>query len=462
VDANQGVYRLGSEPLLTNYTPRFVGYSVSRDNGVTFQDQGVPPLSREGTPTNDDGDAGDPVLAVDRGLEVVYLAGTSPRNAGGNGIPLWKSTDGGVTFGQPTIVRDDITNTDKPWIAVDNATGTGQHDVYLTSSKIPFPEGLWLTVSTNGGSNWNLTNSIQQIDGTNVISAQSAIPVVGPDHVAYTFWFERTGTSSVTNWLKMRKVQGRGATLGDILTVRRLVTTNSPNGNLELLRSNTATNTDTFRVFAFPVPAVNPVKTNLLYVAYADKGTNTNDKADVYFVRSTDGGTNWTSPVRVNTVWTNDQWMPLLAVKPDGTKLFMGWYDRRNDTNNSLIDVYGRWATIASNGDVSFYTNDFRVTTTNFPPVFVGTDTNNLLQGHYDPVYPGPVNLHWHYPEWPDDPNVKTLDTYNNHVGEYDGAWADGPYVYVTWTDGRRTSTGTQYPRNQRDIRFVRITWPEQ
>ncbi len=34
--------------------------------------------------------------------------------------------------------------------------------------------------------------------------------------------------------------------------------------------------------------------------------------------------------------------MPVLAVKPDGTQLFMAWYDRRNDANNSLIEVYGR------------------------------------------------------------------------------------------------------------------------
>jgi len=46
----------------------------------------------------------------------------------------------------------------------------------------------------------------------------------------------------------------------------------------------------------------------------------------------------------VNVALTRlDQWMPVLAVKPDGTQLFMAWYDRRNDTNNSLIDVYGRW-----------------------------------------------------------------------------------------------------------------------
>jgi hypothetical protein len=205
--------------------------------------------------------------------------------------------------------------------------------------------------------------------------------VMGPDHTGYFFWFER---SNSLNYLKMRPVLIRGTNLGGVQLVQQLVTTNTPNGNLELLRSNTATNTDTFRGFAFPVPAVNPAKTNHLYVGYADKGTN--DKADVFFVSSANGGTNWTSPLRVNTLWTNDQWMPVLAVKPDGTKLFMAWYDRRTDTNNSLIDVYGRWGTIASNRDVSFHTNDFRVTTTNFPPVFAGTSQLNTNQGHYDPV----------------------------------------------------------------------------
>jgi hypothetical protein len=97
---------------------------------------------------------------------------------------------------------------------------------------------------------------------------------------------------------------------------------------------------------------------------------------------------------------SNDQWMPVLAVNPDETQLFLAWYDPRNDTNNSPIDVYGRFATIAANGDVSFPTNDFCITTTNFPPVFAGTLTSNTNNGHYDPVYPpGNANLHWHYTE---------------------------------------------------------------
>jgi hypothetical protein len=164
-------------------------------------------------------------------------------------------------------------------------------------------------------------------------------------------------------------------------------------------------------------------------------------------------------------VHSNDQWMPVLAVKPDGTKVFVAWYDRRNDTNNnSVIDVYGRWATIAADGTVTFGT-EFKITTTNFPAVFAGTLLSNRSIGQYDPVYPpGEVDLNWHYGSaWP--PGNNTEPAWRNHVGEYDGTWAENQYVYLTWTDNRllfySPEPGAVVPRNNRDIRLVRITWPQ-
>ena len=102
--------------------------------------------------------------------------------------------------------------------------------------------------------------------------------------------------------------------------------------------------------------------------------------------------------------------------------------------NNSLIRYYGRWGTIATNGDVAFGT-EFRISITNFPPVFAGTLAENKIQGHYDPVYPPEgVNLQWHYPEWYDEP-VATPDNYAGHVGEYNGAWAEAT-IRVSYLDG--------------------------
>jgi len=144
----------------------------------------------------------------------------------------------------------------------------------------------------------------------------------------------------------------------------------------------------------------------------------------------------------------------------------VAWYDRRNDANNSLIDVYGRWGAIATDGTVTLAT-EFKITTGSFPPVFAGTLTGSPYTdpGHYDPVYPpNAVNLHWWYPEWPIDfsqGDPFTQDTYINHVGEYNGAWAEGQYVYMTWTDNRLAAAGTLFARNQSDIRSIRITWAQ-
>ncbi|MBI2946005.1 MAG: exo-alpha-sialidase [Verrucomicrobia bacterium] len=207
-------------------------------------------------------------------------------------------------------------------------------------------------------------------------------------------------------------------------------------------------------------------KADHLYVAYADKAQNPdpNDRADVFFVRSTDGGTTWSERVLMSTETTNDQWMPVLAVKDDGTKLFLAWYDRRQDSNNSLMDVYGRWGTIATDGTVTFGT-EFKITITSFPPLFAGTLSDNKANGRYDPVYPPDnVNLHWWYPEWPEDTELdqyRTVNAWIGHVGEYNGAWSDGPYLYLSWTDNRLAASGSLYPRNQSDIRFVRLTWPQ-
>jgi len=216
---------------------------------------------------------------------------------------------------------------------------------------------------------------------------------------------------------------------------------------------------DLFSAWPFPVPALNPAKAGHLYVAYADTGDNSGDKADIFLVASTNSGTNWTSPLRVNTVWTNDQWMPVLAVKPDGTKLFMAWYDRRRDPNNGLMEVYGRWGTISTNGTVTL-DDEFRITPVNFPQVFSGTDTNNFIAGQYDPVYPPDfVNLHWWYPEWPDDPLDLAVGIHKNHVGEYNGAAGDANHVYFSWTDNRVRVHQSQ-TRAQSDIRLLRLPWP--
>jgi len=489
VDSNHGLYGIGQESLLSAYyPPRFVGYSVSIDGGLTFTDMDAPPLDSGAL-----GDGGDPVLAVDRATSgLIYLTGTSPRESVGSppttawiGVPFWKSTDGGITFQRQATIRTDIAVSDKPTIAVDDFSGTGQHDLYVAvSGQVGTIFGLWLTVSTDQGTTWSSPAAIPASGST---VTDSPIIVIDANHVAYVVWFEYLNG---VDYLKIRSVTSRGASLGTIRTVRQLAITDSQ-ASLFLARTNSSSlSDDTFRALAFPVAAANPSssKAGHLYIAFTDKGSGS-DKADVFFTRSTDGGVNWTTAQRLNSDSTgNDQWMPVMCVKPDGTRLFVAWYDRRNDSGNSLIDVYARWGTIASDGSVSFG-SDFRVSTLSFPPVFAGTLPDNAADGHYDPVYPpGGVNLHWWWTAWPapaippDPEDNGTSNTYARHVGEYNTAWSDESYVHLVWTDSRLPSRGSplglyrQDPNdpdspetyvevpllgNQRDVRFVRLGWPQ-
>jgi hypothetical protein len=154
--------------------------------------------------------------------------------------------------------------------------------------------------------------------------------------------------------------------------------------------------------------------------------------------------------------------------------LFIAWCDRRRYTaNNSMIDVYRRFWTIAANGTVTPAEHDFRITTESFPPAFPGTLSENTQNGYYDPVWPpGLVPLDWWYGSantdppgwWPvefGDPSL--TDVYYAHEhGEHNGVYASEKHVYLVWSDHRGASMGSQYNPNRRqsDIRMARISWP--
>src|SRR5262249_33821413 len=119
-----------------------------------------------------------------------------------------------------------------------------------------------------------------------------------------------------------------------------------------------------FRTNAFPTVAVNPVS-GALYVAYNDAPNDgTGTRANVYFTQSTDGGKTWSSAVQVNDDATHhDHWAPAISVNGNGSQLFIGWYDRRLDSANKMIDVFGTVGNIdATTGSVSL-TSNFRLDT---------------------------------------------------------------------------------------------------
>jgi hypothetical protein len=398
------------------------GYSVSTNAGTSFTDQGNPPANGPYWGESDQ------VLARSNKTGTIFLSdnsvNTNQANLAGERVNIFRSMDNGATFspalnGTPGFVAG-VDEADKPWIAVDNYPGPGYGNAYLAWNDFTFKndgstidKGIYFTRSTDDGQTWGPSGGVP-IDakpGSNGV--EGAFVTVGPDHTLYVIWWYGNTSQNIL----MSKSTDQGQTFSDPVIVTRLNTNGSPNGDLGLTYSNT--NSSSFRAFVYPQEAVNPVNGDI-YVVYNDKPKQGgDDKADIFFTMSTDGGNTWSTPLRVNDdVTTTDQWQPAIAFTPDGTHLFITWYDRRNDpTNDSLIDRYGVIGAIS--GHTLNFAPNFRITDVSFPPAF-----------NQDPL---------------------VLPTY---MGDYDMATADNSYFYTTWGDNRN---GDQWFANQPDVRFAKI-----
>lgn len=373
----------------------FTGFSRSTDGGATWVDGGTLPASANG-------DAGDPVLARNNTTGRIYFATLQFNN---NGMAMFRSDNNGATWMAPTQAAPGATGfQDKEWIAVDNFAGSGQGNVYHAYRDFEVGGGIRFTRSIDNGATF-LPSPGLMIKAA-AINVQGAYVVVGPDHSVYVFWYDQDFTP---RQIQMRKSTDQGVTFAAALTVATLLGT-STNGDLALGGG--------FRSNSFPSIDVNPVSGNL-YVVFNDNPAGV-DKSDIYLVQSTDGGTTWSTSTRVNgDATTNDQWQPAIAVRPDGTGLAVGWYDRRTDAANSLIE---RWSvTAAISGSTITFNPNFKIS----PPfgVVVGAD-----------------------------PVVNTT-----YMGDYDQMGADNNFYYTLWGDNRDQSIVAVPSRKNANVRFAKF-----
>jgi hypothetical protein len=120
-----------------------------------------------------------------------------------------------------------------------------------------------------------------------------------------------------------------------------------------------------------------------IYINWSDQRNGTTD-TDVWLVKSTNGGQNWSSPKRVN----NDpagkqQFFTWMDIDQTTGYLYIVFYDRRNHANN-LTDVYIARST---DGGISF--ENIKISATPFLPVgssFFGDYSN--ISVHNNKVRP--------------------------------------------------------------------------
>jgi hypothetical protein len=242
--------------------------------------------------------------------------------------------------------------------------------------------------STNGGLNFDRTVVVSPTTGVGI--TQGSVPAVAPNGDLYVAYFENHLISSIQSVDSIVIVKSTDG--GKSFSPRRNVVELSS-------RVSFVTGGNGVRSNSFPSFSIDS-SGNLHIVYDAIPTVPGPDRADAYYVRSTDGGATFSLPLRVNDDnGVTTQLLPAVAVATDGT-IAVKWWDRRNDPiNDSLTDVY---MAVSTDGGSSFGKN-LRVTDHNwvFGPVEAG------LAGGYH--------------------------------GDYDGIAFDGDTFYVAWSDERGT-----------------------
>ena len=236
---------------------------------------------------------------------------------GPTGLDMLKKQPG-LNWELPVIV-DRTTSTDKQWIMGDQdpqSISPYAGNLYMSWTSFGGPvTGIVFSRSTDRNGSWSSPISLTNGD------IQGSIPGVAPDGTVYV-------------------VYGRGIFYGP--TPGTIEFVKSTNGGLSFGSPQLAANIiaipynlpDPFNYIhnfrspaSLPAFAVSPVNGNL-YIAWADYR---NDDSDIYFASSSDGGSTWTTPVRLNDDPVSngiDQWQPQVSVAPNGRVAVM-WFDRR-------------------------------------------------------------------------------------------------------------------------------------
>jgi hypothetical protein len=360
-----------------------VGWST--DGGVTWTSQNEGPGGFR--------NKGDPAAVINLSGHFIVGYITSQR---GQGVSI--STDTGASWSHVTVatVPDTMFDLlDKNHLTVDNvASSPYQGNLYSAWTEFidggPNEDQVVISTSSDGGSTWSTPEDISSglgagshNQGVNIqtgpngeVYATWAVYDIWPaDEVAIGFTSSMDGGAS---WAAESRI------LTSILGIR---STTLPNENS--------------RANSYPTMAVDVSggpRNGWIYIFWTNQGVpgvNSGD-ADIYMIRSTDGGASWSTPVRVNDdATTNAQWFPWATCNPTTGDLYVIFYDRRDDPGDLLTTAY-----VACSSDGGSTWDNFRVGDAQFTP---GTIPGFMY----------------------------------NYMGDYLGIAARGCHVYPHWSDDR-------------------------
>ena len=267
------------------------------------------------------------------------------------GICVSKSTDKGVTWANTyNVVTSTSGLCDKEWITADMTGGPFSNNIYVVWRQFG-STNMRFVRSTNFGQTWSSPMTYQGDQGAYVSVGANGTVQGGSVYAACQY----------SAYIAVQRSTDGGLTFGSQVFATPYIS--GPG----VICYGRYTVKGCIRTDYMPRMAADNSYTSTrgnVYIVYAAKPAGL-DLCDIYLVRSTNQGVNWSTPIRVNDDnTTTDQWMPAINADKNG-KIFISWFDSRVDTTaNLLTKVYG---TVSTDGGLTFTTN-FPISNVSFSP----------------------------------------------------------------------------------------------
>lgn len=333
---------------------------------------------------------GDPCNIVDTVGNFYYFhLSTTPTSNGGywiDRIVSQKSTNGGITWNNPgsyTYFNPPRAQQDKEWACVDWTHGPRGNWIYCTwtqfdkyaSTLAADSSNILFARSTDMGQSWVGVKRINKLSGDCIDddnTVEGAVPCVGPNGEIYVAW----------SGPKIKNVQfglffDKSTDGGDTWLENDIYIGDQPGGwAYDIAGIN--------RCNGLPITCCdvsNGPYRGTIYVNWTDEAGSADH--DVRIAKSTNGGLNWSAPIRVNNDPAGkEQFLSWMTIDQVTGYIYIIFYDRRNYSTMST-DVYLARST---NGGTSFTNERISESYFNTYSGFFGDYTN--ITAHNGKVRP--------------------------------------------------------------------------